>query len=47
MSRFPGFGGNILRNHIYTLSVDHVTLQNLTLNITVNHWDTIRFIYEY
>ncbi len=47
MSDYSGFGNNILRNHIYTLSIDHVTTQDLTLNVTVNDWETIKYVYEY
>lgn len=39
MTNYEGFGSNILRNHIYTLSVDEVALGNdARLTFTVDNW---------
>ncbi|MBD5246505.1 MAG: hypothetical protein HDS58_01070 [Barnesiella sp.] len=41
------FGDYILRNHIYTLSINRVNLEELTFNVAVNEWRTIDYEYEY
>lgn len=41
------FGDYVLRNHIYTLEVDRVNIDNLTLEVAVNEWKTLNFEYEY
>ncbi|MDE6267189.1 MAG: hypothetical protein K2M07_07565 [Muribaculaceae bacterium] len=42
-----GFGQYILRNHIYTLSVDRVQLAGLSINVAVKDWKKYDYIYEY
>lgn len=41
------FGSDILRNHIYTLSVTNVTNDRILLNIAVKDWRKFSFEYEY
>ncbi len=41
------FGDYVLRNHIYTLSIERVNLDELTLEVAVNDWKTLNFNYEY
>lgn len=42
-----GFGESILRNHIYTLSVESIADEKPILNIAVKDWRTIKFEYVY
>ena len=41
------FGDYILRNHIYTLSINSVANSLVTFNVAVKEWRTIDYEYEY
>ncbi len=51
MSSYDGkhfdFGTNILRNHIYTLSVDNVIGANAEVNLSVVEWDEMEYYLDY
>lgn len=41
------FGNDILRNHIYTLSVKNIETSNPIIEVSVKNWNKIYYYYEY